>query len=140
METITRGDPEKAQGMFSVALHVSEPGSGRYEKIQDIDIDVKEQLMIHTYQSLLDFITDSQKTRSGKPTKAMLTEIRDWDPTLDLQRASKKQRIKWRRAYTINWLYDLVNVFSSIVVQRITMKGEHHVLERVNWAVNGPWN
>jgi hypothetical protein len=39
---------------------------------------------------------DFQETRSGKPTKRMLSEIRDWDPNFDLQRATKEQRIKWR--------------------------------------------
>lgn len=140
MKTITRGDPEKAQGMFHLGLHLMKPGSGVVEQVQEMDLDVKEQFLIHSYWDLLDFITDFQKTRSGKPTKPMLSEIRDWDPNFDLQRASKAQRIKWRRSYTINWLYDLVNVFSSIVVQRNTMKGQNIVLETTDWSTNGPWN
>jgi hypothetical protein len=140
MKTITRGDPEKAQGMFHLGLHLMKPGSGVVEQVQEMDLDVKEQFLIHAYWDLLDFITDFQKTRSGKPTKPMLSEVRDWDPNFDLQRASKAQRIKWRRAYTINWLYDLVNVFSSIVVQRNTMKGQNIVLETTDWSTNGPWN
>lgn len=48
--------------------------------------------------------------------------------------------MKWRRCYTINWLYDLVNVFSSIVVQRNTLKGEGHLLESVDWSPDGPWD
>lgn len=140
MKTITRGDPEKAQGSFHIALHRMGPGAEVAEKVREVDIDVKEQFLIHAYWDLLDFILDFQKTRTGKPTKRMLSEIRDWDPNFDLQRATKEQRIKWRRAYTINWLYDLVNVFSSIVVQRNTLKGQHWVLETVDWSINGPWN
>ena len=140
MKTITRGDLEKAQGSFHMALHRMGPGAEVAEKVQEVDIDVKEQFLIHAYWDLLDFILDFQKTRTGKPTKRMLSEIRDWDPNFDLQRATKEQRIKWRRAYTINWLYDLVNVFSSIVVQRNTLKGQNWVLETVDWSVNGPWN
>jgi hypothetical protein len=139
MKTITRGDPEKAQGMFHMSLHRMD-SSGAVQQGQQIDVDVKEQFLIHAYWDLLDFITDFQRTRSGKPTKTILAAIRDWDPNLDVQRASKEQRIKWRRAYTINWLYDLVNVFSSIVVQRNTMKGQNIVLETVDWSVEGPWN
>ena len=38
------------------------------------------------------------------------------------------------------YLRDTVNVFSSIVVQRITMKGQKIVLEDVDWSIKGPWN
>jgi hypothetical protein len=139
MNTITRGDPEKAQGNFTMTLLRVCP-NGHAEKVQDTAVDVKEQFMIHTYRDLIDFVEDFQKTRSGKPTKRMLGEIRDWDPKFDLRRATNEDRIRWRRAYTINWLYDLVNVFSSIVVQRNTMKGEAHVLEKVDWSPTGPWD
>lgn len=86
-----------------------------------------EQFSIRTYTDLLDFITDFQKTRRGKPTKPMI---------LSNQGAAHQMR----RSYTINWLYDLVNVFSSIVIQRITIKGEKIALESVDWSVKGPWN
>jgi len=140
MKTITRGDPEKAQGNFHLTLHRIGPSDDKAEKVQETDIDVKEQFMIHTYWNLLDFITDFQHTHSGKPTGRVLAEVRDWDPNFNLQQATKEQRMKWRRAYTINWLYDLVNVFSAIVVQRNTMKGQNWKLDTVDWSVNGPWN
>ncbi|KAG7291176.1 hypothetical protein NEMBOFW57_001188 [Staphylotrichum longicolle] len=139
MNTITRGDPSKAQGVFTMALHRMGPDGGA-ETVQVTAIDVREQFMIHTYRDLMDFVDDFRKTRSGKPTKRMLAEIRSWDPKFDLQRASNQDRIRWRRCYTINWLYDLVNVFSSIVVQRNTGKGEGHVLENVDWSPAGPWD
>ncbi|KAL6876635.1 hypothetical protein J3F83DRAFT_726527 [Trichoderma novae-zelandiae] len=140
MRTITRGNIEKAQGNFTMALYRTGGADGRMEKVEEADVDVKEQFLIYAYWDLVDFVTDFQATRSGKPTKRMLEEIDKWNPTLDLQRATKEQRHRWRRSYTINWLYDLVNVYSSIVVQRNTMKGEHHVYEKVDWAADGKWS
>ncbi|KFX89139.1 hypothetical protein V490_07211 [Pseudogymnoascus sp. VKM F-3557] len=123
--TITRGDKR------SFRLHLFSRGDdGAPQEIHDTLIDVKEELMAYAYRDLLDFITDFQKTRSGKPTKSMLAEIRNWDPKYDLQHASKEQRIKWRRSYTINWLYDLVNVYSSSIIAHY---GQKHDLETVDW-------
>lgn len=139
-QTITRGNVERAKGMFSMALYKIGPDGSSAEPVKKANVDVEEHFLLHAYNDLFDFITDFQKTRSGKPTKAMLAELRDWDPNLNLERASKAQRLKWRRSYTINWLYDLVNLFSSIVVQRITMKGQHWVLENIDWSVKGPWD
>lgn len=139
MQTITRGNIEKAQGNFSMALHRVSDADGQTEKMEGANLDVKEQFLIYAYRDLVDFVTDFQATRSGKPTKRMLEQIDKWNPTLDLRRATKEQRLRWRRSYTINWLYDLVNVYSSIVVQRNTMKGEQHVYEKVDWAADGQW-
>lgn len=134
MQTITRGDVEKAQGMFSMSLHQFAPGGPH--KMQETNIDIKEHFLINTYRDLLDFVSDYQKTRSGKPTKSMLAQIGNWDPNFDLQRASREERLKWRRAYTISWLYDLVNVFSSVVVQRIRVKGER---QSSKTSTGHPW-
>ncbi|KAI0100618.1 hypothetical protein GGR51DRAFT_531879 [Nemania sp. FL0031] len=140
MNTITRGDPDKAQGMFFVALHMISPDQASTRKVQETAVDIKEQFLIYAYRDLIDFVTDFQKTRGGKPTKRMLNQIGNWDPNLDLRRANETERLKWRRSYTINWLYDLVNTFSSIVVQRNTMRGEQHALESVDWSTAGPWD
>ena len=140
IKTLTRGDPEKAQHQFSIELYRIADNGHQPDKVKDNSVDVKEQFWVHTYNNLVDFITDFQMNRSGKPTKAMQAQINDWNPTLDLQRATKEDRLKWRRSYTINWLYDLVNVFSSIVVQRNTMKGEKHRYEYVDWSPTGPWH
>lgn len=140
MQTITRGDIEKAQGIFTMTLYKTMDVGGQAEKVEEANLDVKEQSLIYAYHDLVDFVTDFQATRSGKPTKRMLREINEWNPALDLQHATKEQRHRWRRSYTINWLYDLVNVYSSIVVQRNTMKGERHVYEKVDWSANGQWS
>ncbi len=140
IKTLTRGDPDKAQGQFSMSLYRTSPDGQFSEKVQDTPIDIKEQFWVHTYDDLVLFITDFQKNRNGKPTKALQAQLNGWDPNFDLQKATKEKRIRWRRSYTINWLFDLVNVFSSIVVQRNTMKGEHHVFELVDWGKTGPWH
>ncbi|KAK1751033.1 hypothetical protein QBC47DRAFT_434777 [Echria macrotheca] len=139
MNTITRGNVDKAQGNYTVSLFQLAHDGSKASTIRQTSIDVREEFLIRAYRDLLDFIADFQQTRSGKPTRRMLAEIKDWDPNFNLERATNEERIRWRRAYTINWLYDLVNVFSSVVVQRINLKGERHVLEEVDWSVRGPW-
>lgn len=81
MSTIIRLNANKPT--FTLGIYnLSPDGTAIFAESKDIDI--QEQLMIHTYHSLVDFITDFRKTRSGKPTKRMLTEIRDWDPNFDI--------------------------------------------------------
>jgi hypothetical protein len=140
IQTITRGDSDKAQTNFSLTLYQVSACGHSSEKAEERWLDAKEQFWIHTYNDLLTFITDFKMNRTGKPTKAMQAQLNGWSPTFDLQRATNEERVSWRRLYTINWLYDLVNVFSSIVVQRNTMKGEHHVYEDVDWSTTGPWH
>jgi hypothetical protein len=140
IQAITRGDQEKAQTQFGMGLYRISPCGHQTEKVQERSLDAKEQFWVHTYDDLVSFIEDFQKNRTGKPTKAMQTQLNDWSPTFDLQRATNDERVKWRRLYAINWLYDLVNVFSSIVVQRNTMKGEQHRYEDVDWSMTGPWH
>ena len=140
IQTITRGDPEKAQKTLGLHAYRYLACGTRTETIQMSYLDVKEQFWLHAYNDLLAFITDFQQNRTGKPTKAMQKQLNDWSPTYDLERATNDDRISWRRSYTINWLYDLVNVYSSIVVQRNTMKGERHVYEDVDSSKTGPWH
>lgn len=138
-QTITRGDVDKAQGMFTVSFKIP-IRDNVYHTVQESELDIKEHFLFNAYTDLVDFVTDYQKNRTGKPTKAMQAEINDWDPNFDPQRATREQRLKWRRSYTLNWLYDLVNIFSSVVVQRIRIHGENHVLEDVDWSPGGPWS
>lgn len=138
MKTFTRGDLDKAQGMFGVTLYRISGPSRQTEKLVENAIDAKEQFWVHTYNDLVAFITDFQKNRSGKPTKAMQAQIKDWNPKFALQRTTNDERVKWRRSFTINWLYDLVNVFSSVVIQHNTMNGQNHAYENVDWSTTGP--
>ncbi|KAJ5164932.1 uncharacterized protein N7500_006762 [Penicillium coprophilum] len=69
------------------------------------------------------------------------------DPDPEIQKSNVSHQnwieglseVNWRRAFTINWLYDLVNVSTSIVVQRRT-RGQRIQLETVDWSRLGPWN
>ncbi|KAL7795378.1 hypothetical protein V8C37DRAFT_374320, partial [Trichoderma ceciliae] len=135
-ETITRGDVEKAETEFRLTIRMK--GTASSSKITETLLDVKELFLIHTYQDLVDFIKDYQKTRSGKPTKRMLAQIDNWDPRFNLQEATKEERIKWRRSYTINWLYDLVNVTACAAIHGKAARGEGHVLEQMDWSNQGP--
>ncbi|KAI1323447.1 hypothetical protein F5Y16DRAFT_425185 [Xylariaceae sp. FL0255] len=139
VNTITKGDPEGAQGRLTGRVVFMNSEGTEIESAEEIKIDTKEQFMLNTYQDLLDFVLDYQHTRSGKPAKAMIAQIRGWDPYHELRRATKDQRIKWRRSYTIKWLYGLFNVFSSVVVQQNKLEGKRHVYERVDWSTKGPW-
>lgn len=139
MKTVMRGDPERKTRVFSVAKWKLEPG-GSNTKIAEVDVDMKEFLLIHAYQDFMAFIVDFQKNSNGKPSKAMAKELGRWDPDFEVHKATKEERLKWRRAYTINWLYDLVNLFSAIVVQRNTLKGQNWDLTKVDWSTTGPWN
>lgn len=133
MDCLMQGDADNMQGFVDLLLDQDPADPDK------LTIDVREYLMAHTYRALLDFIADFQHTR-GKPTKSMLAEIRNWDPDFNLQDATPDQRISWRRAYTINWLYDLVNLFASITVQENLFDDEHHILEDVDWSPRGPWD
>lgn len=104
-------------------------------------VDAQELNMSYAYRDLVSFIEDFRKAgRTGKPTKALQIQL-DWDPDFDILSATDEERICWRRAYTINWLYDLVNVYSAPyfehgIAHRDRKKGK---LENVDWKVKGPW-
>ena len=133
MDTVTRGDPEKAQ--LSTVLRVLLQG----DESSHQHVDVKELLLFNTYHDLLDFIRDFQKTRSGKPTKAMQKDLNMWSPDTDLKCLSKEERLQWRRRFTINWLYDFVNVATYLPVMENKKEGKKHDLSKVDWSINGPW-
>ncbi|KAI8234059.1 hypothetical protein K4K57_005183 [Colletotrichum sp. SAR 10_99] len=103
-DTLTRGGLHRLQ-------KVAEEKAAADRDHHGCLVDIKEQLLMYTYQDLLDFCTDFQKSRNGKPTKAMRAKIGLWDPKLSLETATKEERILWRRKFTINWLYDLVNEY-----------------------------
>lgn len=92
MQTLTRGDPDNAVGMFGLSVNRLNPDGTIDQTSPQSDIDAREEFLMYTYQDLLDFIADYQKTRSGKPTKSMLRSIQNWDPYLNLLRATKEQR------------------------------------------------
>lgn len=150
LDHVTRGDISKVEALFTVVMHAlptdyeltaanMEQHFASTQPLRKQRIDIREQFLVHSFDALCDFVKDFQKTRSGKPTKTMLQEINGWDPDFDIEGATKEQRVKWRRSFTINWLYDFVNVFSSIVVQRNKEENNKYPLEEVDWSADGPW-
>ncbi|UKZ72789.1 hypothetical protein TrVFT333_000425 [Trichoderma virens FT-333] len=136
MQTLTRGNIRKAEKEFRLTIRANEKEDSA--KLTEVSLDIKELFLINAYEDLVDFIKDYQKTRSGKPTKRMLAQLDDWDPQFNIQDATKEERIKWRRCYTINWLYDLVNITACAALFGADAKGEGFVLEDVDWSNNGP--
>ncbi|KAF5499209.1 FAD-dependent monooxygenase sdnN [Colletotrichum fructicola] len=104
-------------------------------------VDAQELNMSYAYRDLVYFIEDFRKAgRTGKPTKALQVQL-DWNPDFDILSATDEERICWRRAYTINWLYDLVNVYSAPYFEHGIAHRDHKKgkLENVDWKVKGPW-
>ncbi|KAI1085592.1 hypothetical protein F5B20DRAFT_575101 [Whalleya microplaca] len=140
IQALTRGNVERKGGTLSLARSPPKSDSTKHDEAREIDINVKEQIMFYAYQDLVDFVVDFQKNHNGKPTKSMLKTIRDWDPNFDLVQASEEQRIRWRRSFTIKWLYDLVNVFSS-VTEKSMSKGKGPKYEAADWSkAMKPWS
>ncbi|KAF9870995.1 hypothetical protein CkaCkLH20_11412 [Colletotrichum karsti] len=101
-------------------------------------MDVTEQLMGYAFMDLTDFIDDFRKNRTGKPTKAMQSKLRGWDPYLDLASASPNQRLEWRHVYTINWLYDLVNHYTATAMAIMKKEQNTTPLQDFDWSTSGP--
>ncbi|WYZ40952.1 hypothetical protein EsH8_IV_001293 [Colletotrichum jinshuiense] len=135
IQTLTRGDLDRVQRWYDDTLEAL-PENRRMK----CRFDIKEQLLLHSYEALVDFITDFQKNRNGRPTKSMHTKIGNWDPHFDLRQATKEQRIQWRRSFTINWLYDLVNTFSHPVINHPKMRDKQDGIDRIDWSPDGPWS
>lgn len=140
IQTITRGDINRVQGMFRVELwKVGSDPSQEPTRAESVAIDIEELFLINAYRDLVDFGVDFQQNRTGRPTKRMQKQLSSWNPELDLRSVTAAERLAWRRSFTINWLFDLVNVFGAIVVQR-NLRGEKHVYEDVDWSPEGPWD
>lgn len=77
IQTITRGNPDKAQSNFRLDLNRVSACGDQAEKAQGGFLDVKEQFWINTYNDLVGFISDYQQNRTGKPTKAMQKQLND---------------------------------------------------------------
>ncbi|EFQ28783.1 uncharacterized protein GLRG_03927 [Colletotrichum graminicola M1.001] len=108
---ITLGNVEKAQDEFGAAMHllISDDQS---QGSDNASPDLREYIMSYTCRDLVDFVVDYQQERNGQ--------------------ATREERLKWRRAYTINWLYDFVNIYSSPTDKRAD--GDLPDLEDIDWS------
>lgn len=130
-EVVTGGDIAKLQGQFGM------PYTSKGER-KWAEIDVTEQLMLPAHRELVEFVTDYRLNRNGKPTKRMTKELARWDPGIDLLKSSVEERLQWRRLYTLNWLYELVRVYTYPVAKCIAA-GEEYKWEEIDWSPSGPW-
>lgn len=131
VKTLTRGDMDAAERQFRVDMVV------HGATVAQTTVDLREHLCWYAYDALVTFAEDFQQNRTGRPTKRLQKQLAGWNPELNLKKATKEERLAWRRAYTINWLYDLVNVFASVTTRKHI--GNSYVLEEVDWSPEGPW-
>ncbi|KAF4440349.1 hypothetical protein F53441_12297 [Fusarium austroafricanum] len=122
---INGGHFDKPCGNFNI--EVMSPKGNQLQAL-----DVQEHFLMHAYMYLKEFLIDFQKNRTGKPTNKMQKRLNKWNPDLDLEKVTLQERLAWRRDYTIKWLFDLVNVYSSTRA----IGGEK--LEDVDWSLSGP--
>lgn len=73
--TITRGNMQWAKTNFGIHMGTIPNGSHQVQEISRHFIDIEEQFSSNTYQYLVEFVSDFQMNRSGKPTKRMAAEL-----------------------------------------------------------------
>ncbi|POS75259.1 hypothetical protein DHEL01_v206347 [Diaporthe helianthi] len=105
-------------------------GTGRTQ----VEADSNEQLYIYAYQDFMDFVEDFHLRNNGECSKKMARELKEWDPKFKLEDATRDKRRRWRRAYTIKWLYDLVNVFSSLCEEEHLRNGREWDPRKTEWS------
>ncbi|KAK1597976.1 LOW QUALITY PROTEIN: uncharacterized protein LY79DRAFT_587118 [Colletotrichum navitas] len=108
---MTLGNVQKAEDEFGATMHLL-ISDDRSQGSDNAFIDFREYIMSYTYQDLVDFVVDYQQKRNG--------------------RATREERSKWRRAYTIKWLYDFVNIYSCPTAKYADE--EHQDLEDIDWS------
>lgn len=137
---ITNALTDRNPNWRRMRVNVGMPDKRGRMMAHSVGVDVKEQLMLHAYENLLGFLNDFQKSRSGKPTRAMLVQVQNWDPFYDLNRASGEEKVAWRRLYTINWLYDLVNRYAALTSRGKERRVERYAKDGVDWSISGVRN
>ncbi|KAJ4130262.1 hypothetical protein NW768_007245 [Fusarium equiseti] len=128
INTLTGGGIDNAQGRFQ--LEASTPEERTNPRVVS---DIKEQFLWNMYEILKEFLENHQINRTGKPTQGLKKGLGTWDPKLDLVAASEEERMRWRRSYTIKWLFDLVNVCSTPRRLRNKKAQLPQELEDINW-------
>ncbi|KAG6040321.1 hypothetical protein E4U41_000918 [Claviceps citrina] len=116
INTYTRGGVQNLQRKTTIRLSGAAASEDSCVSMNEVEVplkSMKELLMTHAYNNLVEFVRDFRKTSSGVPTKRMQDTISRWDLNYDLVSATPGQRRGWRRVYTINWLYALVGYYMS---------------------------
>lgn len=123
-------DPEDYVPPFSASVYQVH-ADGACSEVENQIVDMKEQLMIYTFESLVEFISDFRVNKNGVPTKRMDELLRKWNPSVDLMGLTKGEYLQWRHIYTIRLLYSLFYKYgpSILLDQRLTEDGKHIIGE-----------
>ncbi|CAD0085687.1 unnamed protein product [Aureobasidium mustum] len=116
--------------------------SGEFDRADELvqargGVSFRESFSLHIFNYLVEFVTDYQTNRTGKPTKRLQADLDKWDPICNLRELSPDERLHWRRLYILNWLYDLVNVFSHIIRHENGVGRDPP--ETITWSLKGPY-
>ncbi|KAG6012481.1 hypothetical protein E4U54_007509 [Claviceps lovelessii] len=120
INTYTKGGPKNLARKTTIRISQRRDSDDCCVSMEETAVSrepMRELLMEHAYNDLVDFLHDFRKTSSGVPTKQMKAEISRWDPEYDLEEATDDQLRQWRRVYTINWLYGLVGYYFASKAQ-----------------------
>ncbi|KAG5982068.1 hypothetical protein E4U55_002328 [Claviceps digitariae] len=142
INTYTRGGVNNLQQNTTIRVSCQPKSEATCVSVAETVVSrdfMKELLMEPTYNDLVEFLKDFQKTSSGAPTKPMQAEISQWDPKYDLEAATADQRLQWRRIYAINWLYGLVGYYltSKKEIDNVGTKSKSRHSSRTTAAI--PW-
>lgn len=136
----TRGGMENLQPTTTIRVYRKRGSDECCVSMQETAVSrepMRELLMEHAYNNLVEFLEDYEMTPSGAPTKSMQAEISQWDPEYDLEAATDDQRLEWRRLYTINWLYGLAGYYLS-TKQGVEDEGTRASLQ-TGRKISTPW-
>ncbi|KAG9529298.1 hypothetical protein KCU93_g3615, partial [Aureobasidium melanogenum] len=116
--------------------------SGDFDRADELvqargGVSFRESFSLHIFDCLVEFVTDYRSNRTGKPTKRLQADLDKWNPACNVRELSPDDRLQWRRLYIINWLYDLVNVYSHIVRRENGIGRDSP--ESITWSLSGPY-
>ncbi|EGO52368.1 hypothetical protein NEUTE1DRAFT_90560 [Neurospora tetrasperma FGSC 2508] len=125
---------DNVQPFFASVYRVHGDGSCS-GKTENQSVDMKEQFMIYTFESLFEFLSDFRTTQTGKPTERMAKLLQSWDSSADLMVLTKEEYLQWRHLYTIKLLYSLFDEYVAPILKSKEFDGDW---ENVIWGPKGP--
>ncbi|KAK3355175.1 hypothetical protein B0H65DRAFT_563740 [Neurospora tetraspora] len=128
-------NPEDYVQPFSASVYRVRGDGSCSEKVENQSVDMKEQFMIYTFESLFEFLSDFHATQTGKPTERMAKLLQNWDPSVDLMGLTKEEYLQWRHLYTIKLLYSLVDEYIVPILRSKEFDGDW---KKVVWDPKGP--
>lgn len=103
--------PEDTTIRLSVENYEENPFDYELQEYSVPHEHMKELLMLHTYNDLVEFSKDYKQAPVGKPTELLSKQFAKWEFDTDIAKLRPKKRKTWRRLYTIKWLYALLDSF-----------------------------